>query len=401
MSLADFFLRAAGRRSVLMTRVPGIASAAIVFLLSGLSLPAIADYQFNFPDPVTPTARDIYAIHNLTSLIVAVILLVVIAVVAWTVVVHRKSRGVRPDQDLHRTRFARWAWIVVPALVLGVDLTIAGNAERVLESLWLIPKDEQMMDVKVIAHQWWWEYEYPDFGLRVESRYVPPEQSGDLYLREVDNPLVLPTHKKIRFLHTSADVMHAFWVPELGMKKDAIAGYITETWAEIEREGVFRGQCAELCGTWHARMPIVVEAVSPERFSAWVEEQKGVMLAAAEEAASDKVWSRDELMEKGRGIYNKNCAACHQLGGEGLAGIFPPLKDGKIATGPLRDHMEIVLNGRAGTSMAAWADLLNNLELAALITYERNAWGNDTGDVVQPAVVAAARREFMVRESSK
>jgi cytochrome c oxidase subunit 2 len=264
-------------------------------------------------------------------------------------------------------------------------------AERVLKQLWLIPKDENMMEVKVIGHQWWWEYEYLDHGVTVESRYVPKEESGDLYLREVDNPLVLPTNTKIRFLHTSADVMHAFWVPELGMKKDAVAGYITETWAEIDKEGTFRGQCAELCGTWHARMPIVVEAVDKEKFDVWVKQQNQIMLAEAEEAASDKEWSMDELMEKGRGAYNKHCAACHQLGGEGLPPAFPPIKGSKIAMGPLADHMNIVLNGKVETGMPAWADLLNNLELAAVITYERNAWENNTGDLVQPSDVEAAR----------
>ncbi len=350
-----------------------------------------AGYGMNLPEPASSSARDIYTIHMQTAAIVTAFLIIVFGIVAYTIYFFRKSRGVVADQEFHKGWFGRWAWVLVPVMVLGVDLSIAGNAERVLKQLWLVPKDDDMMDVKVIAHQWWWEYEYLDHGVTVESRYVPREESGDLYLREVDNPLVLPTHAKIRFLHTSADVIHAFWVPELGMKKDAIAGYITETWTELDREGTFRGQCAELCGTWHARMPIVVEAVSPEKFEAWVGEQKKIMLAAVEEAASDKEWSREDLMEKGRGSYNKYCAACHQLGGEGLPPSFPPLKGGKITTGPLPDHLNIVLNGKVETGMPAWGEMLNDLELAAIVTYERNAWGNDTGDVVQPGDVAAAR----------
>jgi cytochrome c oxidase subunit 2 len=246
------------------------------------------------------------------------------------------------------------------------------------------------MDVKVIGHQWWWEYEYLDHDLTVESRYVPKEQSGDLYLREVDNRLVLPTGTKIRFLHTSADVLHAFWVPELAVKKDAIPGYITETWVELTREGLFRGQCAELCGTWHSRMPIVVESVSPERFDAWVKEQQELKIAMAAEASADKTWTMDELMEKGQGLYNTKCGACHQITGAGLPPAFPPIKDSPIAKGPIPAHMDIVLNGKQGTAMQAW-NSLNDLEIAAIITYERNAWGNDTGDVVQPADVKAAR----------
>jgi len=200
----------------------------------------------------------------------------------------------------------------------------------------------------------------------------------------------LPTGVKIRFLHTSADVLHAFWVPELAFKKDAIPGYVTETWASLNREGVFRGQCAELCGTWHSRMPLVVEAVSPEKFDAWVGEQKGKKIAAAAEASSDKVWSKDELMAKGQALYNTKCAACHQVNGAGLAPAFPALKESAIVKGPISDHMNIVINGKEGTAMQAWGSL-NDLEIAAIVTYERNAWGNDTGDVLQPADVKQAR----------
>jgi cytochrome c oxidase subunit II len=361
--------------------------------LTAWAVTTYAEYGLNFPEPVTSSARDIYDIHMNTIAIITIMMIIVYGIVGVSIYFHRKSRGYSADQEFHKGWFGRWSWVLVPIIVLGIDLSIAGNAERVLKDLWLIPKDEKMMDIKVIGHQWWWEYEYIDHGVSVESRFVPKEEAGDLYLREVDNNLVLPTNTKIRFLHTSADVMHAFWVPELGMKKDAVAGYITETWAEIDTEGVYRGQCAELCGTWHARMPIVVEAVSTEKFDEWVVGQKQVMLAKAEEAASDKEWSMDELMEKGRGVYNKHCAACHQLGGEGLPPTFPPIKGSAIVKGPLAEHMDVVLNGKvgAGMPMPPWADLLNNLELAAVITYERNAWENNTGDIVQPSDVQVAR----------
>jgi cytochrome c oxidase subunit 2 len=314
-------------------------------------------------------------------------LVVVFSIVIYSIIFHRKSVGYKADQEFHKGVFGRWAWVLVPVLVLGVDLGIAGKAERVLENLWLIPNDENMMDVKVIGHQWWWEYEYIDHGVTVESRYIPKEPSDDLYLRDVDNRLVLPINTKVRFLHTSADVIHSFWVPQLGMKKDAIAGYITETWADINKEGIYRGQCAEICGAWHARMPIVIEAVDQEKFSDWVAQQKNIMLAKAEEASSDKEWSMDELMEKGRSVYNKHCSACHQLEGEGLNPVFPALKGSKIVNGPLDEHIKIVLEGKVSTGMPAWNNLLNELELAAVITYERNAWGNDTGDIIQPSDV--------------
>lgn len=369
----------------------------VVMMLVGWTGYAGADYGVNLPTPATPGARDIYEIHMHTMLIATVILAIVFFLVFYSVYVHRKSRGYQADQNFHKTWFGHWSWVIVPAVVLGVDLSIAGNAQRVLEDIWLVPKDEDMMEVKVIAHQWYWEFEYLDHDVAIASRYVPAEQSGDLYLREVDNPLVLPTDTRIRFLHTSADVLHAFWVPELGFKKDAIPGYVTETWAVIDREGVFRGQCAELCGTWHARMPLVVKAVSPAKFDKWVTERKAIMQAAAQEAAADKTWAMEDLMERGKALYNKSCSACHQLTGEGLLPAFPALKAGSMATGPLDAHLDIVLRGKPGTSMQAWSHL-NDFEIAAIITYERNAWGNNTGDTIQPAAVAAARKKIQARK---
>jgi len=369
------------------------AARSILILMTGFLFPmlAVAEYGVNFPQPASDSAQDIYDIHMLTMRISTALLIIVFAFVIYSLVKHRKSKGFEADQEFHQTWFGQWAWLLVPALVLGVDLTIAGSAQVVLEKLWLVPKDEKLLDVKVIGHQWWWEFEYLDHEVKVESRFVPKEKAGDDYLRAVDNHLVLPTNTKIRFLHTSADVIHAFWVPELGFKKDAIPGYITETWSELKREGIFRGQCAEICGTWHSRMPIVVEAVSPERFGQWLEEQNAVQVAAKAEAASDKRWSLEELMKKGKGLYNNKCGACHQVGGQGLPPAFPALKGSKIATGPLAGHLDIVLNGKEGTVMQAWKQL-NDLEIAAIITYERNAWGNDAGDLVQPADVKAVRK---------
>ena len=351
---------------------------------------AAAEMGLNFPEPAATTAQEIYDIHMLTMTISTVLLVIVFAVIIYSLVHHRKDKGYQADQHFHETWFGRWSWVVVPALVLGVDLTIASTAQKTLEKVWEVPKGEDLMDVKVVGHQWWWEFQYLDHDLKVESRYVPKEESGDLYLREVDNRLVLPVGKKIRFLHTSADVLHAFWVPELAVKKDAIPGYVTETWVELTREGVFRGQCAEICGTWHSRMPIVVEAVSQDKFDGWVKDQSELKLAALAEASADKTWGMDELMEKGKGLYNSKCGACHQITGLGLPPAFPPLKGSPLATGDIAAHLNIVLNGKEGTAMQPW-NSLNDLEIAAIMTYERNAWGNDTGDLVQPTDVKAAR----------
>lgn len=362
-------------------------SAALLILTS---TQAAAEYGINFPTPASGGAQDIYDIHMLTFWIATVLMVIVTAIVAYSVWAHRRSRGFESDKHFHESWFGRWGWMVVPALVLGVDLAIAGSAQKTLERLWEVPEGTDMLDVKVTGHQWWWEYDYIDSGIKIESRALPPEKAGKLYLREVDNALVLPTNTKIRFLHTSTDVNHAFWVPELAFKKDAIAGYITETWAEIDKEGTFRGQCAELCGTWHSRMPIVVKAVSREKFDAWVSERHAAMEAAAQMAASDKQWTKTELMSHGEQTYNSKCAACHQADGSGMPPAFPALKGSKIATGPVTEHVKIVMQGRPGTAMQAW-NQLNDLDIAALITYERNAWGNDTGDVIQPKQIAGMR----------
>ncbi|TVO77675.1 cytochrome c oxidase subunit II [Sedimenticola selenatireducens] len=351
---------------------------------------AHAEYGINFPPPAADVAQEIYDIHMLTMQIATFLLLIVFSFVIYSLYFHRKSRGYPADQNFHNTWFGNWSWVMVPALVLGIDLTIASNADTVLKKVWEVPKGEKLMDVKVTGHQWWWEFDYLDYGIKVESRYIPEEKSGDLYLREVDNRLVLPTGTKIRFLHTSADVLHAFWVPELAFKKDAIPGYVTETWSELNREGVFRGQCAELCGTWHSRMPLVVESVPPEKFDAWVKQQQAIKVAAAEEASSSKAWSKNELITKGKELYETKCGACHQASGMGLPPAFPALNGSAIVNGPVADHLKIVINGKSGTAMQAWGSL-NDLEIAAIVTYERNAWDNKSGDVVQPTDVKQAR----------
>jgi cytochrome c oxidase subunit 2 len=379
------------------TKIP-VATLALS-LSAAFSSGARAELGLNFPEPAAGVAQEIYNIHMLTTTIATVLLVFIFSFVIYSLVHHRKSRGYEADQNFHESWFGRWSWVIVPVLVLGVDLTIANSAQKTLEKVWEVPKGEDLLDVKVVGHQWWWEYEYLDHSVemdgqprnvKVESRYVPAEEAGDRYLRAVDHPLVLPVGKKVRFLHTSADVNHAFWVPALAVKKDAIPGYVTETWVDLEREGRFSGQCAELCGTWHSRMPIEVDVVSEDKFNGWIEEKKQTMLAAASEANVDKTWSMEALMDKGKGLYNSKCGSCHQINGQGLPPAFPALAGSKIATGPIEGHLGIVLNGKPGTAMVAWS-MLNDLEIAAIVTYERNSWGNDTGDIVQPRDVKAMR----------
>ena len=360
-------------------------------VLAVITRSVFADYKFNLPEPAAPLTRQMFNLHMLTTWIATIIMVIIIAIVGYTIFKFRKSKNYEADQNFHTSAFGTWSWILVPVIVLGIDLTIAGSAGDALEA---VEDYSQKNDVtiKLIGSQWKWTYEYMDDGIRIVSNLLPEKKAGKNYLRAVDHPLVLPVNKRIRLLHTSTDVNHAWWVPQIAYKKDAIPGYINETWTKIEKEGTYRGQCAELCGTGHAFMPIVVEAVSEDKYEAWKAKQKQAMAQAQAEASSSKVWSKDELYSRGQKLYNANCAACHQPTGKGIPGVFPALAGSKIATGDKAGHINIVLNGKAGTAMAAWGKQLNDLQIASIITYERNAWGNNKNDSVQPADIKSARK---------
>ncbi len=243
------------------------------------------------------------------------------------------------------------------------------------------------MQIKVTGYQWKWRYDYLDEGfgffssLAADSNEARQLRSGisphtvPNYLLEVDEPLVVPVGKKIRFLTTASDVIHSWWVPALGWKRDAIPGFINSSWARIDEPGVYRGQCAELCGRDHAFMPIVLRAVEEQEYRDWVVQMQQKQQDSASEA--NQTFSLDELMARGEQVYTTNCSACHQAGGQGIPGAFPALAGSAIATGALQEHARKVLYGKAGTAMAAFGVQLSAAELAAVITYERNAWGND------------------------
>ena len=350
---------------------------------------ANAEFGLNLPEPQSPVTREIFNLHMLTAGVATVIMIIVTAVIVYALWKFRRSAGYEADQNFNSSWFGTFGWILVPVVVLGIDLSIAGSASKTFDLV--EDQSEPDMTLKVVGSQWKWTYEYLDDDIRVVSNLKKLDPEDPLYLRDVDNPVVLPVGKRIRFLHTATDVLHAWWVPAIAYKKDSIPGYINETWAIIEKEGTYRGQCAENCGTGHGFMPIVVNAVSEDAFRQWVAEQQSAKAAAAAEASADKTWTLDELMARGEETYNKVCAACHQVNGQGLPPAFPALAGSAIATGDIAAHVGIVLNGKAGTAMQAFGPQLNDLELAALITYERNAWGNDTGDLVQPGDIAAAR----------
>ena len=388
-----------------MLRLGHVTNKIWLLIASTLfSLPVLAEEgasKYNLPEPAATITKEIYDLHMLTASVATAIMIIVTGIIIYTLIKFRKSAGYEADLEFNNSWFGRWSWVLVPAIVLGIDFSVAGPAAKVLAKV--ESYDEADVTVKVIGSQWKWTYEYLEDGKNegvkiVSNRVGPvaeigePVTQGDLHLRDVDNRLVLPTGKRIRFLHTASDVLHAWWVPAIAYKKDSIPGYINETWTVIEKEGTYRGQCAENCGTGHAYMPIVVDVVSPQKFDEWMDGQKVAMAAAAAEATSDKTWTLAELMERGEKVYAANCTACHQATGTGIPNVFPALKGSQMATADLPAHLDMVIHGsKVNPVMAAWGKQLNDLELAAVITYERNAWGNDTGDVVQPADVKAAR----------
>ena len=256
------------------------------------------------------------------------------------------------------------------------------------------------MTVKVTGYQWKWKYDYLDEGisffssLSQDSNEARQRNSGidpetvENYLMDVDNRVVLPINTKIRILTTAADVIHDWWVPALGWKRDAIPGFINDNWTYIEEPGVYRGKCAELCGRDHGFMPIVVEAVPKAEYAVWVEEQKAIQLAAA--AGADREWTKDELLEKGKDVYATNCAACHMAEGQGVEGLFPALVGSAIVNNSDASEMiMLILNGK--NMMPAFKDILNDADISAAMTHERNSWGNTVKDVIQPSDVKAMR----------
>ena len=260
--------------------------------------------------------------------------------------------------------------------------------------------DNSDMTVLITASQWKWHYQYLGTDISYYSNIATPDEQienlepkGEHYLLDVDNPLVLPTNKKIRFLTTADDVIHSWWVPDFAVKQDAIPGFINEAWAQIPLAGVYRGQCAELCGIGHGFMPIVADVRPEEEFDAWIEEQRLAASLAGEAAvaARAKTWSMQELVPLGKDVFIKHCATCHERDGMGQGSKYPALAGSAIATGVIEDHLNRVMNGKTDTEMQAWAPQLSDLDIAAVITYERNSWGNDTGDIVQPITVYGAR----------
>lgn len=373
-----------------MGRKAHLRKAFIIALMAFYTPCGWADYVLNMREGVTSISREVYSLHMLILWICVVIGIVVFGVMLYSIIRHRKSRGVVAAQFREKTS-VEILWTVVPFLILVGMAVPATRALMVMEDT-----SDPDLTIKVTGYQWKWHYHYLDDDIHFFSNLTTPSDQmsnkapkEEDYLLSVDNPVVVPINKKIRFLTTANDVIHSWWVPDLGWKRDAIPGFINESWARIDTPGIYRGQCAELCGRGHAFMPIVVIAKTESGYQQWVQEQKAAL--RIERAAGARTWGSEELLARGETVYNTSCAICHQAGGVGVPGAFPALKGSPLTTGPLEAHIRIVLDGRSGTAMQAFGAQLSDVDLAAVITYERNAFGNDTGDIVQPAQVQAAR----------
>tara|TARA_R110002124_G_scaffold57795_1_gene161710 strand:+ start:4484 stop:5980 length:1497 start_codon:yes stop_codon:yes gene_type:complete len=354
--------------------------------------------SLNLTKGVTEVSRDVYDLHMLVLYICTAIGVVVFGAMFWSMVFHRKSKGAKPA-TFHESTKVEILWTAIPVVIL-----IAMAVPATITLIDMENNDDADITVQVTGSQWKWHYKYFDQDIEFYSVLSTPREQyenqdgtsaekGEHYLLEVDRPLVIPINKKVRFVITSDDVIHAWWVPAFAVKQDANPGFINEAWTKVDKPGTYRGQCAELCGKDHGFMPIVVEVKTEADYAIWLDEQKQLQAnaAAAEAASLNASVPMDELMQLGETTYIAYCAACHQVSGQGLPPAFPALKGSAIATtGPASEHINVVFNGRAGTGMQGYGKQLSLKEIAAVVTYERNAWGNNTGDAVQAADVKAA-----------
>ncbi|MEO5765813.1 MAG: cytochrome c oxidase subunit II [Casimicrobiaceae bacterium] len=367
------------------------ASTAAAFALPGL---AWALPEWNFPPPVTPIAEQIIGLHEYIFWICVVIFVGVFGVMFYSLFKHRRSVGHQAAQ-FHENTLVEVIWTVVPFLIL---LFMAYPATKTI----LAMHDTAAPDItiKVTGYQWKWNYDYVQDGFGFYSTLSTPhaqivnlEPKGEHYLLEVDNPMVVPVDAKVRLLITAGDVVHSWWVPAFGVKQDAIPGFVRDAWFRAEKPGTYRGQCAELCGKEHGFMPIVVDVKSKDDYAKWLAEQKGKLTAAADDPA--KVWDLKDLAARGEKVFAANCVACHQANGKGVPGAFPALDGSPVVTGPKDVQIATVLHGvvKDGkpTAMVSFK-ALSDTDLASVITYTRNSWGNHTGEAVQPSEVKLARK---------
>lgn len=362
----------------------------LLALSLGLVSPALlAAWDLNMREGITALSRETHSLHMIIFWVCVVIGVLVYGVLIYSLFAYRKSKGA-VSASFHHNTTVEIVWTVIPFIIL---IGMAIPSTKVLTQIY-DPSDAEL-DIMVTGYQWRWQYRYlTDEGAEVayfSNLATPNEQienqadKGEHYLLEVDEPLVIPANKKVRFLLTSADVIHSWWVPDFAVKKDAIPGFVNESWVIAEKPGIYRGQCTELCGRLHGFMPVVVEVKEQADYDAWFAEKQ----AKAQQVLdmTNQTFSMEQLVEMGQTVYNTYCMACHQANGQGLPPAFPALTGSPIATGPIEGHLDVVLHGRPGTAMAAFGTQLSAVDIAAVITFERNALGNSTGDMATPLQV--------------
>lgn len=378
--------------SLSWTRIIKIILSTALFF--GLVEFAWADFTLNMTQGVSPVSQRIYGLHMIILWICTAIAVVVYGIMIYAIIRHRKSKGAKAA-EFHESTTIEIIWTIIPFCIL---IAMAIPATSTL--IYMEDTSESDLTIKVTGYRWYWHYDYIDEDINFFSRLTTPDDEvynfipkKTDYILQVDNPVVVPVGKKIRFLITSKDVIHAWWVPDFGVKKDAVPGFIREIWTYIDpdKPATYRGQCAELCGAKHGYMPIVVEAKPMAEYTKWVEEQKAKQAAASQD--EDKEWGYDELMVKGEKEYNSICAMCHQASGKGLPPTFPSLVESDMVRNPDRriDHIKNVIYGK--NAMPAFGEQLSDLQIAAIVTYERNAWGHETKEIVQPKEVKELRQQ--------
>ncbi|MCK9619305.1 MAG: cytochrome c oxidase subunit II [Methylobacter sp.] len=376
--------------------------AGLILMALGLGT-AQAAYTLNLMEGVTKVSNDIYDLHMLVLWICIFIGIAVFGTMFYSIYHHRKSRGHKAEQ-FHENTMVEIIWTIIPTLILIGMAIPATKAMIELDDV-----QESEMSIKVTGHQWKWEYDYLDNGIHFfssldeASNKVRQVGSGldprsvPNYLLNVDKPLVIPTKKKIRFVFTSADVIHSWWVPDLGWKKDTNPGFINEAWTYVEEPGTYRGQCTELCGKDHGFMPIVVIAMNEPEYNAWVEQQKAAV--AAEAGSVGKEWTKEELAAKGKSVYETSCASCHMPDGAGLPGTFPAIKGSPVVTGDINAQVKLVSEGKG--MMPAFGKMLSAVDFAAVVTYTRNGLGNSVGDSIQPSAIQALQSGTPVADKNE
>ncbi len=368
---------------------PLLLSLTSLEVLAGDSAEQVERWGVNMTQGVTPVSRDIYGLHMDIFWWCVGIGVVVFGVMFYTMIVHRKANGAKAA-NFHESTALEILWTIVPFAIL---IIMAVPATKTLVDIY--DSEEADLDILITGYQWKWKYEYLQQDVSFFSNLSTPQDQirnlapkGANYLLEVDEPLVIPVQKKVRFLITAADVIHAWWVPDLAVKRDAIPGFVNDSWTYVEEPGIYRGQCAELCGKDHGFMPIVVKAVPQDEYEQWLTAKREA--AAKLKALTEKTFSFDELYAQGEQVYGKNCAACHGSAGEG--GVGPAIAGSKVATASAAEHLDVVLNGVPGSAMQAFAEQLSEVDAAAVVTYQRNAFGNNMGDQIQPIDVLKAKQ---------